>query len=67
MDLLLELMPTGVQGGFLIGAVMFINRKVDTVKSDVSKQLNNGIKDELVSIKTEISDIQGYLRGKSEG
>jgi hypothetical protein len=60
MDLLLELLPvTGLNAGVLIGAVVFLNKKIDTVKQDVYEQLNNGIKEEL-------AEIRGYLKGKKE-
>jgi hypothetical protein len=60
MDLLLELLPvTGLNAGVLIGACVFLNKKIDTVKQDVYDQLNNGIKEEL-------AEIRGYLKGKKE-
>jgi hypothetical protein len=58
--ILLEMLPvTGVNAGVLVGAVVFLNKKIDGVKADVYTQLNNGIKEEL-------AEIRGYLKGKKE-
>lgn len=67
MDLLMNIAPTATEAGLLLGALVFLNKKIDGVKSDIYEQLNNGIKDELSGIKSDISEIQGYLKGKREG
>lgn len=55
MDLLLEMAPmmTG-NGALVIGAALFFNKKVDTLKGELS------------GMNSRISKIEGYIKGKAE-
>lgn len=73
MNIIAESGPTV---GILLSAMYFLFRKLDAVdekfdkldgkiqivEQRVSDKLNNGIKDELTLIKTEIASIQGELK-----